>query len=74
MNLRARVRPLRLLPDFRGAREYPKLVLHHSHLARAHFAQNDWETLPVCGSDGVTYQNPDRAKAAGATIAHYGAC
>jgi hypothetical protein len=59
---------------FEGTRDNPEVRAHHEELALAYFLHNDWETLVVCGSDGVTYQNPDQAKAHGASIAHYGPC
>ena len=63
-------------PDvsFRGTRSYPAVKKQHREAARFYGCQNDWEILRVCGTDCVTYRNPDRARCAGATIAHYGPC
>ncbi|MBX4211470.1 MAG: hypothetical protein KW806_01590 [Candidatus Yanofskybacteria bacterium] len=57
-----------------GARHYPAIKDRIALLANDVLCNNTWDSIPVCGSNNVTYTNPDKAKCAGISTFTYGTC
>lgn len=58
-----------------GTRRFPAIKAYHETIGKNDvLCNNTWENNPVCGINGVTYQNPDKAKCANVAIASYGQC